>query len=124
MEGYLLIKRNYFFDPHGTDDFGGRSAEVVDSLPENVKEVGVEYIPKYTVSKWLSKDEYEDYVLEEGVDDDTLLPFSTYHGSAQDGYNLEINTVEYIKLNGDDIEEVKDIVNNYNKLIKRYAPYY
>ena len=97
---YLLTRRTYFVDPHDYPDFGRETKEIASYIEHNAFETGVEYV--------------EDWE-QEGVEYPRFDEDYQCQGS-EDGYNVELTTIEYKSITEEQAVDLHTLITNYNNL--------
>jgi hypothetical protein len=123
MKYYLIKETTWFYDPHGTPDFGGETKEVIEDDEESGITIDGTYISGYRYNDYLDcKDEEMDLYF----DDDDETDFEYYLKpddydkvmklSGQDGYNCEETDFEIKEISEEQYNRYKEIINEYSKI--------
>ena len=96
MKYYLMQSYQYFWDPHGTPDDGGRTVDVITSKDLD----GFE--PK--------KGEF--------YDEDNELTNEDDENYGEDGYNCETNEYKYEEITKEEYDKYSVIITEYNNLLE------
>lgn len=110
MNHYLVLNQTYFVSPHRDLDDGGTKVSVFET-PINID-------TNLVYREDLKDFDIEEYVeILEDMDSEFILPDDYEYEGSEDGYNMEVNEIRYIKISKEEYDETKQIVDGYIALI-------
>lgn len=129
---YLVERITYFYDPHGTPDWGGAEKSLQISNYD-LGDIGYSYIDydhweeefyidDIILAKLFNDTHILDNAIEAGIDinseelDEILPSISDDDYYAQDGYNFAVDKINFRKISLEEYLIFRDIIANYENL--------
>lgn len=123
MKYYLIKETTWFYDPHGTPDFGGETKEVTEDYEESGITINGTYISRGSYGCYLDNKNYNSDG-EDFADDDSDFEYylkpddydDVMELSGQDGYNCEETDFTIKEISEEQYNRYKEIINEYYKI--------